>query len=474
MSCAKQLALNDGGVMRGSLRVAAGAMVLLSAQTGAAQIVQPTDSVQEAKPHFRRAFAEMFSFELAPYSYNRWVGKKEEDQTTLQSWWYNLRRGWSFDNNDFPVNHWEHPYSGSIYFNSARSHGYDFWHAALFPMAGSALWEYFGEKQQASINDQVNTTLGGIILGETLYRFSSAMLDDRTTGFERFIRELGAGLINPPRGFARLFGGDVGHVGPNTADHVLNALRGNAELGMFRQDRQLSRRHYHYGQDQFFGSFSLTVGDPLAGVKRPFDAFRLELATATGGSASNTEARALGFLATDEIVRRPSVTSQLALAMHYHYNQNAAFVTGGEGFSGGLLSRYTFGGGMSIRSEAWLTGIVLGAVKPDSGTPRAARDTSARGYDYGSGAGARLLVRLDRGRQTLVDISYQPFWYAILSGVARAHFYDIASARVQLPLIGSSALGIRQTVYHRVSRYAAQPVTRTVDGQTQLFAAISF
>jgi len=154
------------------LHAVLGLLLATSALAANAQTAAPNDSVPGAtggtQPHFRRAFTEMFLFELAPYSYNRWVGKKDEDQTTLQSWGYNLRRGWSFDNNDFPVNHFEHPYSGAIYFNSARSHGYGFWRSSVFPMVGSALWEYFGEKQQPSINDQVNTTIGGIILGEMM------------------------------------------------------------------------------------------------------------------------------------------------------------------------------------------------------------------------------------------------------------------------------------------------------------------
>lgn len=466
--------------MRRIGRIGAALLAILATTplAATAQTVEPNDSLHctacRTSPHFRRAFTEMFLFELAPYSYNRWVGKKDEDQTTLQSWGYNLRRGWSFDNNDFPVNHFEHPYSGAIYFNSARSHGYGFWRSSVFPMVGSALWEYFGEKQQPSINDQVNTTLGGIILGEMMFRLSSAVLDDHARGTGRVFREIGAGLVDPPRGLARLLEGGAGHGGANASDGLPNGLRAHVELGMFRQDHIVNRRQTMYGADQVLAGFSLAAGDPLAGVRRPFDAFRIELATATGGNAPSTEARVLGFLGARDLVRQNGVDQQLAGALHFHYNQNSAFVTGGEGLSGGLLSRYKLGAGLSIRTELWLTGIVLGAVKPDSGTRRVARDTSTRGYDYGSGGGARLLFRLDRGRHTLVDIGYQPFWYGILSGAARSHFYDIASARLQLPLVGPAALGVRQVVYHRVSRYADRPVTRLIDGQTQLFSSFSF
>jgi hypothetical protein len=425
--------------------------------------------------HVAGAVSELLAFELMPYSVNRWIGGKPEDQTTLASWSYNLRHGWGWDNDHFPVNQFAHPYSGALFFNSARAHGYNFWQSAPFALAGSGAWEYFGETTRPSINDLANTTLGGITLGETMYHLSSAILDGRSTGAERVAREFGAAVVDPPRALTRILNGDVARIGSNTGDHSPSSLVSRVEVGYQRMDLSSSQQPARR-PPRLFANYSLAYGDPLAGdVQEPFGALRITGTLATGVAASISEMRVLGFLAVHDLENNGASHLQLAAAMHYHYNNNRAFTTGGQGFSGGLISRYQLGRGNSLRTELWLTGIVLGAVKSDFGADAAAIDSAAaRSYDYGSGAGGRILARFDHGSQTIVDLSYEPFWYDVLSGVAREHYYDVSNARVQLPLFGTVAVGAREVVYRRVARYASHPTAHTSDGQTQLFVAVAF
>jgi hypothetical protein len=472
------------GITR-SKRLAAAAMVLagtLHAQNPSPAANGAVDSVSAARcvtcptrPHLGGAVTELLVFELIPYSVNRWIGGKPEDQTTLASWSYNLRRGWGWDNDHFPVNHFAHPYSGALFFNSARAHGYDFLHSAPFALVGSGLWEYFGETTRPSVNDLANTTLGGITLGETMYRLSSAILDGRSTAGERVLREIGAALVDPPRALTRILNGDIGRVGSNATEHVPTNLTSRVELG-YQQLNQTTNGGRIHGPQHLFANYSLAYGDPLAGdVKQPFGALRIDGTVATGVTASLSEMRVLGFLAVHDLENEGGNDQQLAAAMHYHYNNNRAFVTGGQGFSGGLVSRYQIGARNSLRTEVWLTGIVLGAVKSDFGADAASVDsTAARSYDYGPGVGGRFLARFDHGGQTIAEASYEPFWYEIVSGVAREHFYDVSRVRVQWPVFGRIALGVRQTVYRRTARYPTHRAARTADGQSQLFVAMKF
>src|SRR5207253_7258198 len=107
----------------------------------------------------------------------------------------------------FGINFIGHPYTGTLYFNSARSNGYSYWQSFPFGIEGSLMWEYFGENTKPSYNDIINTPVNGAFLGEILYRISSKILDDRTKGMQRFSRELLAGLIDPMRGVNRLLQG---------------------------------------------------------------------------------------------------------------------------------------------------------------------------------------------------------------------------------------------------------------------------
>jgi hypothetical protein len=71
------------------------------------------------------------------------------------TWKYNIQKGWEWDEDRFGINFIGHPYSGSYYFNIARSNGYNFWQSFPFAVEGSLLWEYFGENTRPSINGKV-------------------------------------------------------------------------------------------------------------------------------------------------------------------------------------------------------------------------------------------------------------------------------------------------------------------------------
>ena len=89
---------------------------------------------------------------------------------TPKTWWANMQQGMVWDLDDFTVNQIGHPYQGSNYFDSGRANGLNFYESAALTAFGSATWEFFGETNHASLNDFINTTLGGITLGEMLHR----------------------------------------------------------------------------------------------------------------------------------------------------------------------------------------------------------------------------------------------------------------------------------------------------------------
>src|SRR6185436_15292868 len=86
-------------------------------------------------------------------------------RVTPKTWWENMENGWVWDLDDFVVNQIGHPYQGSNYYNSGR-----------------ATWEFYGETNKPSLNDFINTTLGGIAIGEVLHRVSWLMRDPTKSG----------------------------------------------------------------------------------------------------------------------------------------------------------------------------------------------------------------------------------------------------------------------------------------------------
>ena len=89
---------------------------------------------------------------------------------TPKTWWENMQQGWVWNLDDFTVNQVGHPYQGNNYFKTGRANGLSFYESAAVTAFGSATWEFFGETNDASLNDFINTTLGGIALGEMFRR----------------------------------------------------------------------------------------------------------------------------------------------------------------------------------------------------------------------------------------------------------------------------------------------------------------
>src|SRR6185436_5016123 len=150
---------------------------------------------------------------------------------TPSTWWTNMKRGWEWDLDDFVVNQIGHPYQGNNYFNAGRANGLDFWESAAATAFGSATWEYFGETNQASINDFINTTMGGIALGEMFHRTAWLVRDTTITGKSRFRRGLAATVIDPITGANRFIRGDASRVTDKPPDMVPSNLTASGSAG---------------------------------------------------------------------------------------------------------------------------------------------------------------------------------------------------------------------------------------------------
>lgn len=82
---------------------------------------------------------------------------------------------WKLDDNSMGMN-WGHAYAGMIYYQAFRNHNFNFYESTLATFITSTAWEAVVEyKEVISINDQIVTTLGGAVLGESLFQFSEML-----------------------------------------------------------------------------------------------------------------------------------------------------------------------------------------------------------------------------------------------------------------------------------------------------------
>lgn len=178
------------------------------------QVVSPkpadsTDIAYYSEKNGWLAASKVVGLNMGLWAFDRYILDADFAYINIHTIKKNLKKGFVWDNDQMGTNMFLHPYHGSLYYNSARSNGYNFWESGAFALGGSAMWELFLENEYPSFNDIIATPIGGLSMGEVLYRTSDLVLDDRKTGGNRFGRELAGFVIAPTRGLSRIISGDA-------------------------------------------------------------------------------------------------------------------------------------------------------------------------------------------------------------------------------------------------------------------------
>ena len=359
-----------------------------------------------------------------------------------RSWWDNLNSGFAWDDDAFGANQLAHPYHGGLYFNSARASGYDFWRSAPFVAAGSLSWELFTENVRPSINDLINTTLGGIALGEVAFRVSSLLSGQHSP---TATRRLGAFVVNPLSQAQSLVHGRTPSVAPATPQTRSTLLALGQRRGVGASPDGATTSHPFVGLTFHYGS----VFDEQ--VSRPYDAFEFSLHLSPNEHVVLTHASVSGLLARSTLSR--SVRSQLLLGLfqHYDYDDLPLTKSSSQSFSGALLYRGALQPRIQVDLGLHAELVPLGAVSSEHGGIR------RRDYDFGPGLGGRFTgtVRYD-GRE-LVRVDGRTVLVHSLYAAAADHLTTTARVSAAIPIVRMMSVGGDVAWTFRRSWYQDQP-----------------
>jgi hypothetical protein len=381
--------------------------------------------------------------------FNAWVRKDSTAYVTKETWRTNLHRGWHFDEDNFFVNMLGHPYAGSIHFNGARSNGLSFWASAPFTFFHSVVWEYFGETTQPSINDFVDTGLGGIALGEMFHRVAATIRNNEVGGGARFLRELVALPFDPMGSFNRLLDGEWSKKGPNPSEHnpLGTVLRMGGGAGIVRAPGSLLTS---LKDAEFTSAFmaDLKYGDSyIDSLRKPFAAFSARLLFAPGHGGL-TQLVGVGRVTGAEIGRTEWHRHQIELNHRFEYLNNGALRFGAQTLELGLSSRIHIAGKFWFRTLMAGDGIALAGINaPGTGT-------GTRDYDFGPGLGGTFFAGIEHAGAPILTGRYQPAWIHTVNGANANHYTSFASLELNLPVFSHLDLVAQSSYYDRLSKYA--------------------
>ncbi len=460
------------------------AVAVDSAGSPAPQPQQQRTDAWGAERNFGLAVAEMLMGNFVPWFYNEFPRQSDISQMNPASWWHNLQEGMGWDDNNFSTNQFAHPFQGNLYFNAFRGNGYNFWESAPWAFVGSFLWECCGETHLMSVNDFMNTGLGGIALGEMLYRTSSMVLDNTARGGERNWREIGAFALNPVRGVNRALTGRWGKVYDNPADrrdHYPISLA-NRLAGGYRAYAE--NAGFTDPQSAGFLDMDFLYGGPMAIERnRPYEFFLL------GAQVNFSDKQALGRLQVSanlyhrDLSQTSRSRNRFMVLQNFDYINNKAFEFGGQSVSGAFLSSRQLGEsgnwGLFTSIEGYV--MLIAAVNSDFAFVAEIPGVRERlrEYDFGPGVGARGVMSVLRGRERILDVTYRATYIntvngSVTNGSDAWHVVHMAGVKVLVPVSEMWGIGADWKLFLRNSYYSPEEFEDTVQRSPQVRLYVSW
>lgn len=414
---------------------------------------QEEPPVEEARKDYVAAVLEVTAFNVIPQLWNRFVTKKASAQVTLESWRENLRRGFAYDPDKFVTNLLSHPQHGGLHYGAARSNGLAFYESAVFTAFGSLTWEYFGETSRPATNDLINTTLGGISLGEATYRLADLVFDDTATGRSRLLREIGGLATSPGRAFQRLLSGDAWRVAPNPPGvrpeyFAAELFAGGLVLSSDRAGDATTSGRADAGWD-------LRYGDPFEkDLGKPFSTFRFR-GELTSADPFFSWLEAEGNLAGWRLDDGPGDRAILTVPFGYTY-QSVDLLWGSQSLGLELSTRFPTGNCWDVVPRVQARSAFAGIQTSEESVP-----STGRNYDWGLGGGISLGARLRKDRRDVVRLDYTDLWLSTVNGPTRWNEVRILEAAAFVPVGESLSVGAGYTFHQHQNVFPDRTEWRT-------------
>lgn len=355
-----------------------------------------------------------------------------------------INHGWVYDEDNFATNQIGHPYQGGNYFNGARAFGLSFWQSVPYVFGGSLMWEYLMESGPAccypSINDLATTTVGGIAVGEVLWRLSNGIVDESATGSERFWREAAVLAVNPPYGLYRLSSGDAFESG--LAPDGSLPLRGEVSNGvtLFGDRADVSRIAWVPRLRLRHGRIR-----ELDKHIEPFDFFTLDLALGVarqGVVGATFDAK--GLVEAVRFDLGQGNAAYLGLGIDFDYFENLLASLGQSAAGAVFYAEWGLPRGWSLFMNASAL-ISFGSISSDY--------PDIREYNIGPGATAKLWLELDHEEFAKLYAKVDRYWISTTSGKNGNEFAGVLDVGGTYKLTRTIGLGLHVLYSDKIGIY---------------------
>jgi len=409
------------------------------------------------------AGAEAAGSNVAVWAFFRYAEKESYTRISLKAIEDHLKTGFWWDQDGFLGNQFNHPYHGSVYFNSARSNGLGFWESAAYSLGGSAMWELFMEVEPPSYNDIVNTPVSGIILGEIIHRSTNLILDPSKRGLGRVLREASALLLNPVKGFNRAMSGEMWSTASPSSnpDYKLWLSLGGNDLFFNRTFVQ----NHGYG----LARLDMEYGDLLATSSHhePFDYFNLRVELGFSANDDILSIVASGVLWDRTVTLFDHSSTVLGIYKEFDLHNNLACHLTATSCAFRLTNVMPVSSTTTFQSSVSISGVFMGGVN----SPYA--PVYHEQYNMGPGASAKVTAALKNNDHGSVYVNYKRFWLHTLNGADGDEFVGMLNLGTNYQITKTIMAGIDLVLYERYSVYEHFPDVKSGISSIHLYTKFS-
>lgn len=354
------------------------------------------------KKNWWRTGAMIFTVNAFVQRFDAWVLREDFAKISIHSIKNNFKHAFVWDNDNFNTNLFAHPYHGNLYFNSARANGLSYYESFPCAVAGSLMWEFFGEITPPAINDLIATSVGGTCIGEITFRISDLFYDDREMGFSRFLRELGGAIVSPMKGFKRVLTGEAWKVkSRNYLYHDYNKIPISYSISV--GDRYLADDNAFFrGEHNPYLELGMEYGNAYnTDINKPFSYFTSNV---TFGFSKNqplvNRLNLMGRIWGTPISDTDKFESVFGIFQHFNFYNSEAVKDGTDLIPYRISEAASVGPGiiyrfpqledrMNLEQRVFISGILLGGSLSDY------LRIQDRDYNMGSGFSAKVQTRMD-------------------------------------------------------------------------------
>lgn len=440
------------------------------------------------------AATQTFAINAGVWAFDRYILNADFAKISIHTIKDNIKTGFVWDNDKFSTNLFAHPYHGSLYFNTARSNGLNFWESVPYSLGGSLMWEFVAEAEPPAINDFIATTAGGIALGEVTHRLSNTILDDSKRGIQRFWREALATIINPIGGINRIMTGKAWKIkGSNGTYH-------DKENNPVDIDLNIGERYLADNDRLFKGSstpyirLKCTYGNPFnQNNDSPYDYFDAIMAfSLTDNQPLINRVNLLGMLWNKTIYTNKRMEAMIGLFQHFNYFDSSPVLTNSPYIPYKISEAASIGTGLicsfpqiskliSLEHSLHISGILLGGGLTDY------YNVIDRNYNLGSGYSIKNSNKFDFGRYGCFTFNIQLYhiftWKGYENKIAQMEnnplylnsqgdkgniLFGIVNPEIELNLSKDLLLNVGMCYYHRHTHYSYHKDKRFKTFETRL------